>query len=279
MINMVEKIILILLCFFLYSCGYYTSTYEVGECNFRLDRGFVIKWDTLPIPVFVHKTFPSVARNNILHCVNIWNESWNHHTSAGRLFEVMGDTDGEVSQNVEGGFSSADKMNLIFFDRRYKILESALQGTTRIQNSFGGSIYDGDIVFNGIHFDYFYEDSDMNYSEYTGVPPLSTARFLASSRTPSFWTSWLLGFYSLLDALMFWKKDISRDISRLPSSKSIKKDEVDFLSLCMHEFGHLSGLVHNDKEKGNIMNSSLAKGQIRRVIDKMNLSSLSCSYL
>ena len=45
-----------------------------NKCDFRVDRGFVVKWSSLPVRLYVHKNVPSMAYKNFSYAVDIWNE-------------------------------------------------------------------------------------------------------------------------------------------------------------------------------------------------------------
>lgn len=255
------------------SCGY--AGLEGGgqnECYFRVDRGFVVKWKELPVPVYIHESVSDLARNNFVYAMDMWNESWNYYTGKGRLFELMGEVQLERTPNKK---DDGDGVNVLFIDRREKILTPVQQGSTHIRNYFGGTIYEGDIVVNNIHYKYYYEQKSFDYSVYTKVPELSTQRSLASTSPESFWRQFLYAFRSVLNFISFWKDKASR----FPAAREppISKKEVDFISLALHEFGHLAAMVHIDHTL-SIMNSKLKKGQIRRDIGELELKNLACGY-
>ena len=255
------------------SCGYTNMEWgaQQSKCNFRVDRGFVVKWGELPIPVYIHESMSTLARKNFLYAMDMWNESWNYYTGTGRLFELIGEVQMNYSLNrdVDG-----DGVNIVFLDKRHRMLDSHQQGTTHIRNYFGGAIYDADIVMNNVDYIYYYEKEDFDYSEYTQVPELSTARSLASTTPRSFWKRFLYAFQSFLDFLTFWKKKEPRGLAR---DSHISKREVDFISLSLHELGHLGAMVHIEGQP-SIMNPELGRGQIRRDIREIELSKLACGY-
>ena len=242
-----------------------------NECYFRVNRGYVVRWKNLPIPVYIHKNVNSTANKNILYAIDIWNQSWHFHTGKGSLFEPIG----PVNQNVPD--ASGDGINLFFMDNKLKLLSSTQQGTTFIRHEFGGSIYDADIIINNIHFDYFYENDSFDYTLHAKGPVSSYSRSLASSLPSSFWSSFISMFKALLKAVFFWKKPKGRS----PDSESkISKQQIDFISLTIHELGHLSGLVHIDPytSSNSIMNPELSRGAIRRDIKDQELNYLACHY-
>ena len=267
------RIFLFSLFFSFVSCGYLQL--EEGErtaCNFQVDRGFEVKWSSLPISVYIHESVPEISRRNFIYAMDMWNESWNYYTGDGRIFEFIGSV--QVA-HIPGTDGSIDKKNLLFLDREHGVLAFPKQGSTLIYNNWGGGISEGDIILNNIHFKYYYEKDLFDYSVYTKVPELSTKRSLASTTPQSLWMQFLYAFQSALDFLAFWKRDISRapDARKIP----ISKKEVDFISLALHELGHLSAMVHIDHVE-SIMNAKLQKGQIRRDITEIELASLKCGY-
>ena len=132
------------------SCGF--KGLETGNqdvCYFRVDRGFTVKWETLPIAVYIHESVPEISRKNFIYAIDMWNESWNYYTEQGVLFELMGEVELE---HIPGRTAPEDGVNVLFLDKEYKILNSHQQGTTHIRNYFGGSIYEGDIILNNIDY-------------------------------------------------------------------------------------------------------------------------------
>ena len=270
-----KRIFLLFILFLCASCGY--TDLEGGHdghnnCYFRLDRGFVVKWKELPVPVYIHESVPEIARNNFIYAMDMWNESWNYHTGEGRLFELVGEVQLDQLPNKE---DDGDGINVMFVDSNAKLLKSVQQGSTHIRNYFGGYIYEGDIIVNNIHYTYHYERESFDYSAYTKVPELSTGRSLASTSPESFWKQFLYVFRSFLNFFTFWKKDSSR----FPAARQLKisNKQVDFISLALHELGHLAAMVHIDHTL-SIMNSKLKKGQIRRDIGEIELQNLACGY-
>ena len=270
------KIWTILLCFclLLLSCGY-TTISDLGSpdnCRFRADRGFIIKWRDLPIPIYTHTSLPPLTRKNFIYALDIWNEAWNYHTSRGPLFELMGGTDVHYNPLQEGAW---DEINIIYLDQKYYFLDKEKQATTYTNNAFGGIMLEADIIFNGIHQKWYYEKEDFDYLAWTKVPALSTARYLASVSTESFWKRFLYAFQGALDFLAFWRKKMER----VPSSdrSNIGRNESDFISVAIHELGHHAGLGHIDDRK-SIMNTRLLVGTTRRDIGEFELASLACGY-
>lgn len=264
------KLVLYLLLFLCVSCGYVGM--EQGEkdaCNFRVDRGFVVKWKELPIPVYTHPTVPTMAHKNFIYAVDMLNKSWNYYSGKGRLFEWIGEVDAVVpTKEVEDG------VNIFFVDTNHGVLSSIKQGSTFNRNYFGGIMYEGDILINAVHHKYYYIKGDFDYSTYTSVPELSTRRSLASTSSRSFWQQFLYAFQSFLDFFsVFWKEKEDRT----PSARStqIPKNRLDAISLYLHELLHLSALLH---EKQGIMQETLAPGVIRRNITEIELSRLACGY-
>ena len=262
-----------LISFFLLSCGY--TGLETGErdacSSFRIDRGFIVKWRELPIPIYIDDSVPSLSKKNFIYAVDMWNQSWNYYTGKGYLFEIIG----EVQVNyVPGKDEDGDGYNMFYLDSRQRILNSKQQGTTHIRNAFGGGIVEGDIIINNIHFSYHYEKESFDYSVYTKVPELSTKRSLASTLPRSFWQQFLYAFQSFLDFLNFWKKEKVRFPAAVPK---ISKNRVDAISLYLHETGHLGALGHEVTKK-SVMNPGLKKGEIRRNITETELSKIACGY-
>ena len=264
---------LIFVLFLYVSCGYLPLGGDgQNDCSFRVDRGFVVKWRELPIPVYIHQSVSNISRKNFVYAMDMWNESWNYHTGRGRLFELIG----EVQMiYVPTKNDPGDGINILFLDRQNNFLAVHQQGTTHIRNSFGGAIYEGDIIINNIHYEYHYETDVFDYSVYTKVPQLSTKRSFASTSPKTFWTQFLYAFQSFLDFFAFWKEKHFR----VPAAKTpqFSNKKVDFISLSLHELGHLAAMVHIDNVS-SIMNSHLKKGQIRRDIGEIELSKLACGY-
>lgn len=244
---------------------------ERNECYFRLDRGYVIKWKNLPIPVYIHNSTSEVTERNMTYAVDIWNESWHYYAGKGRLFELMG------SINQEAPDKSGDGINMIFIDNDMSLLNNRQQGTTQIRNKFGGDIFDADIIINNIDHDYFYEHESYNYRAHTPLSKLDNSRFLASSVSDSFWNRLVNIFKPLLNKLFFWKKTKKRSPDR---ERQIQSYEIDFISLAIHELGHTAGLVHIEPHKisDSIMNPQLRRGLIRRDISDRELNYMSCNY-
>ncbi len=267
-------IFLFLITFVFVSCGF--QGLETGNrdmCYFRVDRGFSVKWDSLPISVYIHESVPEISRKNFIYAVDMWNESWNYYTGKGLLFDLIGEVQ---LKHVPGKNAPDDGANVLFLDKRYKILSAHQQGTTHIRNYFGGSIYEADIIVNNIDYEFYYERKQIDYSVYTKVPKLSTERFLASTSPKSFWRQFIYVFKSVLNFFAFWKSDDDRS----PSARKvpISNREVDFISLALHELGHLGAMAHIE-DTPSIMNPKLSKGQIRRDIGKIELSKLACGYV
>ena len=255
------------------SCGFQgLQTGTKNTCHFRVDRGFSVKWETLPVLVYVHESVPDISRKNFMYAVDMWNESWNYHIGKGKLFDLVGEVQ---IRHIPGKNSPEDGVNVFFLDRQYKILHAHQQGTTHIRNYFGGSIYEADIIVNNIDHKFHYEKNSFNYSVYTKVPKLSTERFLASTSSDSFWKHFLYAFKTILNFFAFWKDKDTRG----PSARKVPilKTEVDFISLAIHELGHLAGMVHIENTP-SVMNPKLKKGQIRRDIGEIALDSLACGY-
>jgi len=269
-----SKFIIILCVFLCAGCGMPNLMDDaiVNSCSFRVDRGFVVKWNTLPIPVYLHESTANITRKNFLAAIDMWNESWNYHSGKGALFELIGEVqmDYVPSKDPKG-----DEINILYIDNKHKFLSSKQQGVTHVRNSFGGSIREGDITINNIDYLYFYEPGSFDYSVYTNVPKLSTARFLASSSPKSFWQNFLYALKPLWNMLTFWKKQDTRT----PAARKvpISKREVDFISLSIHELGHLAGMAHIEGQE-SVMNPQLSRGQIRRNINELELNKLSCVY-
>lgn len=268
-----KNIVLFTILFLCTSCG--LSNFQgagQNKCNFRVDRGFVVRWGELPVPIYIDESVPSITRKNFIYAVDMWNESWNYYTRKGNLFELIG----EVSvDTIPGKEDSGDGINILFLDKEHNILLTKQQGSTHIRNYFGGSIIEGDIVVNNVDYQYFYETESFDYFVYTKVPKLSTSRSFASSSPQSFWNKFLYAFQSFLDFISFWKKKKMR--APTATIPKISKRQVDFISLSLHELGHLAGMVHIENQDG-IMNSGLRKGQIRRDIKNIELASLACGY-
>ena len=107
------------------------------------------------------------------------------------------------------------------------------------------------------------------------MPKLSTERFLASTSPESLWKEFLYVFKSVLNFFTFWKSKNERS----PTARKvpISNKEVDFISLALHELGHLGAMVHIE-DTPSIMNPKLSRGQIRRDIGEIELSKLACGY-
>ena len=256
------------------SCGFQgLETGTKDACHFRVDRGFSVKWESLPILVYIHESVPDISRKNFVYAIDMWNESWNYYTGKGLLFDLVGEVQ---LKHVPGKNAPDDGVNVFFLDRKYKILSAHQQGSTHVRNYFGGSIYEADIILNSIDYELYHERGFFDYSVYTKVPKLSTERFLASTSPESFWGHFLYAFKAVLKFFTFWKKDEEK---RSPSARKvpISKREVDFISLSLHELGHLAAMVHIENTP-SIMNPKLSRGQIRRDIGEIELSNLACGY-
>ncbi len=268
-----KKIVLFITLFLFVGCGLSNFQGEgKNSCNFRVDRGFMVRWEELPVPIYIHESVPSITRKNFVYAMDMWNESWNYYAKQGPLFELVG----EVQVNsVPGQQDSGDGINILFLDKKHQILLAKQQGSTHIRNYFGGSIIEGDIIINNVHYKYFYEKESFDYSVWTKVPKLSTNRSFASTSPRSFFQQFLYAFQAFWDFISFWKKKSTR----VPTAirPEISKNEVDFISLALHEFGHLAGAIHIENKNG-IMNAGLKKGQIRRDIGDIELGSLACGY-
>ena len=265
------KMFLYFVLFLCVSCGYVgVGEWEENSCNFRVDRGFVVKWKDLPIPLYIHNSTPEQARENFIYAVDMLNESWNYYSGKGLLFELIG----EVETAIPTRENSEDDINIFFVDQEHGLLSPMQQGSTLTRNYFGGTMYEADIVVNNIHHRYHYETGDFDYSTYTNVPKLSTSRLLASTSSRSFWQQFLYAFQSFLDFFSsFWKKKKGR----IPAAREpqIPNNKIDAISLCLHELLHLSALLH---DTDGIMQETLAAGTIRRNITERELSKLACGY-
>ena len=242
---------------------------ERNECYFRLDRGYIIKWKNLPIPIYIHNSTSEMTEKNMKYAVDIWNNSWHYYAGKGILFELMG----SVAQDAPD--KSGDGINMLFIDNDMSLLNNKQQGTTQIRNKFGGTIFDADIIINNIDHDYFYENESYDYIAHTPLSKLSNSRSLASSVSDSFWNRLLNIFKPLLNTLFFWKKADDRTPDR---ERQIQSYEIDFISLAIHELGHTAGLVHIEPSSNSIMNPQLRRGLIRRDISDIELNYMSCNY-
>ena len=268
-------------CFFIFllfnvSCGSGSLPFVGGtgqnECNFRVHRGFVVKWENLPIPVYIDSSVSQLTQENIYYSIDMWNSAWNYKTGRGRLFELIGKAHVDYLPNDK---AANDDTNIVFLDRKYRLLSSHQQGVTNVRSDLIRGIHDGDIIFNNVDFRFFYEQEAIDYSAYTKVPKFAEHRRLASSSPASFMTNFFNSIKSFLRFFAFWlEKPSPRDPSR---KKQIPQSQLDFISLALHELGHLAALVHIDNVP-SIMNSTLRKGQIRRNIGDIELNSLSCEY-
>ena len=208
---------------------------ERNKCYFRLDRGYVIKWKNLPIPIYIHNSTSEVAEKNMAYAVDIWNQSWHYHTGKGPIFELIGIV------NQKAPDQSGDHINMLFIDSDMHLLKQKQQGTTHIRNAFGGTIFDADIIINNIDHDYFYENESFDYIAHTPLSKLNHSRSLASSISDSLWNRFLNLLKPLLSKLFFWKKTEKRSPDR---EQQIQSYEIDFISLVIHELGHTAALVH-----------------------------------
>ncbi len=285
---------------FLCGCGGLNTILSGGgghgrnECNFRTQYGYVIRWSDLPIPIHLHEDIPPQAQENLNYAIDMWNEKWNYETGQGPLFEIMGSVVQEVPDKHGDGINLfyIDKEGVVTSDdgdtigsggggsgsQSFNLLNSIRQGVTRLKNGFRGTLNDGDIVMNNVHFEFHYEKEHFDHSTYTHVPKLSTARTLASTLEHSFWMKWLKAFKSFINWVSFWK---TTSPTRTPSAKKkrIPRGKIDFISLCLHELGHLVGLLHDEQNSKNIMYPHLNKGQIRRNLTETDTNRISCSYL
>ena len=268
-----KKFVIFLAPFLLLSCGYTgLQTGTQDHCNFRIDRGFSVKWRELPIPVYIDDSVPEISKKNFHYAIDIWNQSWNYHTGKGYLFEIIGEVQVDY---VPGKDEDGDGYSMFYLDTKQKMLTSKQQGTTHIRNAFGGGIVEADIIINGIHFEHHYERKPIDYSVYTRVPELSTKRSLASTLPQSFWQQFLYAFQSFLDFITFWKKKKLRLPAAIPK---IPRDKVDAISLYVHEGGHLGALRHIVTEE-SVMNPGLARGEVRREVTELEVSKLACGYI
>ena len=244
---------------------------ERNKCYFKLDRGYVIKWKNLPIPIYIHNSTSALVEKNMAYAVDIWNQSWHYHTGKGAIFELMG------TANQEAPDKSGDGINMLLIDNDMNLLTIKQQGTTMMRNKFGGTIFDADIIINNIDHDYFYENESFDYIAHTPLSKLNHSRSLASSVSDSLWNRFLNLLKPLLSKLFFWKKTEERSPDR---ERQIQSYEIDFISLAVHELGHVTGLVHIEPYKldNNIMNPKLRRGIFRRDISDTELDYISCNY-
>ena len=262
---------------YLCSCGSGTNDIatsdgnERNECFFRVDRGYIIKWKSFPIPVYIHYSTSPGTKKNMEYAMDIWNNSWHYYTGKGALFESMGSAEQKVPDR------SGDGVNVVFIDDHMNLLSYKQQGTTQIRNKFGGNIYDADITINNIDHDYFYEGNSFDYMAYTPAYKLNSSRLLASSINESFWDRLLYILKPVIKLLFFWQKKEER---KPDQDQKIQRHEIDFISLAIHELGHLAGLVHieNSHISDSIMNPKLGRGIIRREIRDQELDYISCNY-
>ncbi len=268
-----KKFCLVSIVFLFVSCGYMGGVVEgdKSSCNLRVDRGFAVKWRELPVPVYIHEAAPELARKNFIYSMDMLNEAWNYYSGKGRLYEFVG----VIPLDKIPSKKNADGINIVFFDRKHKILTPLQQGATRLRNYFMGSMYEGDIVINNIHFMYYYETEPFDYSVYTKVPELSTKRSFASTSPESFWKEFLYAFQAAFDFLAFWRKKHFRDL--VSEKPEIPSTHVDAISLFEHELLHLVGMLHINDTR-SLLYPDLRKSQIRREITEIELSKLACAY-
>ncbi|MBC6416006.1 MAG: hypothetical protein GDA46_06435 [Bdellovibrionales bacterium] len=269
------------------SCGFIVNQYS----------GEGLRWDKSKFPVkfFIHESVPLEAEKNFISATDHWNVEWSHFLEKKGLepFDLfVVDTKG-----VYQGMATNDKNNLFIFikDNFSKYDSPNSQGITAF-NSQSKEIIDTDILINNANFKFYY---DKRYNNKISLVKreLEKERRIASLKTPSLWFQIKEHLKRLsLNLLKFFKKEREFDRKIADSRTNIPRDKVDFVSLIIHELGHVPGRAHFEKDSShsqiyssrvgtqkNIKNSSvmepmLSKGVSRRNISQLDLDSLFCAY-
>ena len=272
------------------------------SCGFAISRqtGEGLRWENLPIPVYVHKSTPAPAHKIFLSAVDHWNMAWGDYLSNKGLepfplFDV-------VNRNMQySGAPKGDGYNMLFFvEKNFSKYENIkVQAFTTMRHSFSGKLTDTDIIVNSEHYRYFYDDN-YNTEVRLSKNEIKERRRLAGSMPHGIWFQLKQHIQKWFQFLLkpFRKGKTLRQIAT-PSVK-VPRNQVDFASLMIHELGHVDALGHFEKEDHNekdfhlasrdrgsssgesfisVMEPKLAYGKSRRSIKKYDLDNLFCGYI
>ena len=254
----------------------------IDECNFHVQYGQGLRWESLPVHLTIHENSVSPsAVSATLKVVDEWNQTWQRESGqAAGLFEVLGLID--YSSPFE---TLSDSNNSVSFVREGenqfygqgssggKFLQSKQQGITQVRGRF--SMAEADVFINDESYDFFFESQNHLAQNRAEESPSSSRALASLEESKSFLDILQTAFKKLFDFLIFWKKEPARE----PSSKRkrIPGHLIDFESLIAHELGHVLGLGHNES-RGSIMRKKLAAGVTRRGLREVELDSLLCGY-
>ena len=266
--------------FFLISCGGPRKfKFQKNACHFRVDRGHTVKWNNLPVTIYTQSSMSDPEVQNLAYAVDIWNQAWDNETKQGRLFDLVGD----ININLEESYNDEVNVTFSIVNLEESKMKPNEQGKTIILNKYGGSIYDTDILINKSNFEYYIEGEEYEEELLAQRRNFhSSERVLASSVNQGVWQALTNTLTGMWGWLAFWsRKAKNRRLSSV--EKEIPKNQVDLISLYIHELGHSAGLVHIERfERKSIrtgpMNPYLRRGEVRRKIQEEELSSLACTY-
>ncbi len=291
---------------------------QQDSCDFPIHplTGEGIHWDRedFPIPLYVHDSVPPLAHRIFVSVVDQWNMTWedfllNEGLEPFDLFVLK-------SQNQQySGSPAVDQNNMLFFEEdlsRYNQPLSA-QAITTVFPDRQGRIKDADIlasrhiVTDYIKTPFFYDES---YAEETRLARkrVQENRRLASLQPQNLW--FRIGSV-MQQWLKFFLKPFQKQkpIRQTASSRlRIPQNRADYVSVMIHELGHVLGLGHKDKEEElaqalssygdlqnrvpasrrqrragkkvyvSIMEPRLENGTTRRHIYRYDLENLLCGY-